>query len=113
MDNVRDRMAKFEAQEKAVRKELRQRLDQSVARAEWLSAGLAVAALALGLVWSIYLVRMFSRRLRGMLELAQRLAGGDYDIQIVDHEQDEVSELTTALNGLCSVARFESTAAGH
>lgn len=113
MDNVRDRMARFEAQEKSVRNESRKRLDQSVARAEWLSAGLAVAALLLGLIWAVYLVRLFSRRLRGMLELAQRLAGGDYDIQIVDHEQDEVSELTAALNGMArtvgaNIAQLES-----
>ena len=113
MDNIRDRMARFEAREKVVRKGVSTRLDQSVKRAEWLSVGLAVAALVLGLVWATYLVRLFSRRLRGMLELAQRLASGDYDIQIVDHEQDEVSELSAALNGMArtvgaNIAQLES-----
>ena len=80
------------------RKPLRQRLDASIVRAQWLSAGLAIAALVLGLLWAMYIVRMFSRRLRSMLDLAQRMADGDYNTQIVDKEQDEVSELTAALN---------------
>ena len=100
MDNIRDRMAKFDAQEKHARDLIRQRLDQSVARAEWLSAGLALTALVLGLLWAVYIVRLFSRRLRSMLELAQRLAGGEYNTQLVDNEQDEVSELTAALNSM-------------
>jgi len=100
MDNIRERMKRFEALQKESRKQMRERLDGSVTRAWWLSAGLGAAALLLGLLWAVYLVRLFSRRLRGMLELAQRLARGEYDTQIVDHEQDEVSELTAALNGM-------------
>jgi len=100
MDNIRARLAAFEAHEADNRRGLSQRLNASVARAGWLSGGLALAALALGLLWAGYLVRLFARRLRGMLDLARRLAGGDYTTQIVDTEQDEVSELTAALNAM-------------
>ena len=98
MDNVRARLAEFERAEARTRAQLRQRLDASIVRAEWLSGGLAVAALVLGLLWAAYIVRLFARRLHGMLELARRLARGDYNTQIVDTERDEVSELTAALN---------------
>ena len=98
MNNIRDRLAVFENSEARRRQRLRQELDQSIVRAEWLSAGLAVAALVLGLLWAIYIVRVFSRRLRSMLNLARRMADGDYSSQIVDTGQDEVSELTSALN---------------
>ncbi|MDB5234007.1 MAG: hypothetical protein JWR44_1000 [Hymenobacter sp.] len=98
MDNIRERLAVFEQTEATTRQQLRQRLDASIVRAEWLSAGLAIAALILGLLWAIYIVRVFARRLRSMLDLARRMAGGDYSSQIVDNEQDEVSELTAALN---------------
>jgi signal transduction histidine kinase len=98
MDNIRERLAAFERSEAQTRDRLRARLDQSIVRAEWLSAGLALAALLLGLLWAIYIVRLFAKRLRSMLDLARRMADGDYSSQIVDTEQDEVSELTSALN---------------
>ena len=98
MDGMRMQLAGFERQEAAARRQLRQRLDSSIVRAEWLSAGLAIAALVLGLLGSVLLVRGFSRRLRNMVDLARRMADGDYSTQITDTAHDEVSELTSALN---------------
>lgn len=98
MDNIRNRMAQFERNEARTRDQLRLQLDKSIERAEWLSAGLGVAALVLGLLWAVYIVRLFSKRLSSMIALARRMADGDYSTQIVDTEQDEVSELTSALN---------------
>ena len=98
MDNIRQRIGHFEAREARSRAQLRQQLDSSIVQAEWLSVGLAGAALVLGLLWAVYIVRHFSRRLRSMMELARRMAEGDYTTEIVDTEQDEVSELTGALN---------------
>ena len=100
MDSMRAQIAEFERQEDATRRQLRQRLDSSIVRAEWLSAGLAVAALVLGLLGAAYLVRSFSRRLRNMVDLARRMADGDYSTQITDTARDEVSELTSALNSM-------------
>ncbi|MBF9220008.1 sensor histidine kinase [Hymenobacter ruricola] len=98
MDNIRERLAAFEQSEARTRDRLRQDLDRSIVRAEWLSAGLAIAALVLGLMWASYIVRIFGQRLRSMVNLARKMADGDYSSQIVDTEQDEVSELTSALN---------------
>ncbi|OGX88778.1 hypothetical protein BEN47_08520 [Hymenobacter lapidarius] len=98
MDNIRLRLDSFEKSEARTRAQLRQRLDDSILRAQWLAAGLAVTALVLGLLWAIYIVRIFARRLRSMLDLARRMADGDYSSQIVDTQRDEVSELTAALN---------------
>ncbi|SFQ73566.1 sensor histidine kinase [Hymenobacter arizonensis] len=98
MDNIRLRLEVFERSEAQKRQMLRNQLQDSIERAQWLSIALAVAALALGLLWAIYIVRLFSRRLRSMLDLARRMADGDYNTQIVDNARDEVSELISALN---------------
>ena len=98
MDNIRTQLAAFERREGQTRQLLRHRLDDSIQRAKWLSVALSVAALVLGLLWAVYIVRLFSTRLKSMLELARRMADGDYTTQIVDTRQDEVSELTAALN---------------
>ena len=98
MDKIRTSIANFDQTEEVKRRALGQRLGASISQAQWISVSLAVVALVFGLLWAVYIVRLFARRLNGMLELARRLAGGDYTIQIADTEQDEVSQLTLALN---------------
>jgi signal transduction histidine kinase len=100
MDGMRANLAEFERQETATRRQQRQQLDSSIRRTEWVSAGMALAALVLGLLGAAYLVRSFSRRLRSMVDLARRMADGDYSTQVADDARDEVSELTTALNAM-------------
>jgi signal transduction histidine kinase len=100
MDAIRYQMAGFDRDENYNRQQQRQRLTDSIVRAQKLSGLITGAALIFGLLWAVYIVRLLARRLRGMITLARRLADGDYKTQIVDHEHDEVSELTNALNAM-------------
>ena len=98
MDNIRTQMMAFESEENANRQVLRVRLADSISVGQWISISMAAAALVLGMLWAVYLVRLLSRRLSSMIALARRLAGGDYKTQVVDAENDEVSELANTLN---------------
>ena len=98
MDAIRFQMASFDTVETANRQAQRQRLTDSISRAQKLSGLITGLALVFGLLWAVYLVRLLARRLRGMIAMARRLADGDYKTQLVDTEHDEVTELTTALN---------------
>ena len=98
MDAIRFQMGNFDRVENTMRLGQRQRLAESIDRAQKLSGFITGAALVFGLLWAVYIVRLLSRRLRSMIRLARRLAEGDYQTQIVDTEHDEVTELTTALN---------------
>lgn len=98
MDAIRFQMDRFDATETANRQAQRQRLADSISRAQMLSGLITGLALIFGLGWAIYIVRLLARRLRGMIGLARRLAEGDYKTQLIDTEHDEVTELTTALN---------------
>jgi signal transduction histidine kinase len=98
MDAIRFQMTSFDAVETANRQAQRQRLTDSISRAQMLSGLITGLALIFGLCWAIYMVRLLARRLRGMIGLARRLAEGDYKTQLVDTEHDEVTELTMALN---------------
>jgi signal transduction histidine kinase len=100
MDAIRFQMANFEATENLNRQLQRQRLTNSITRAQKLSGVITGLALVFGLFWAVYLVRLLARRLRGMILLARRLADGDYKTQLVDHDHDEVSELTATLNAM-------------
>ncbi|MVN78190.1 HAMP domain-containing protein [Hymenobacter sp. HMF4947] len=100
MDAIRYQMSIFDRDENANRQQQRQRLTDSILRAQKLSGLITGAALLFGLFWAVYIVRLLARRLRSMITLARRLADGDYKTQIVDEENDEVSELTNALNAM-------------
>jgi signal transduction histidine kinase len=100
MDAIRYQMMRFDETETANRQAQRQRLTDSITRAQRISGVVAAIGLGLGLLWAVYLVRLLGRRLRSMILLARRLADGDYKTQIVDNEHDELSELTRALNGM-------------
>ncbi len=100
MDNIRYQLGQFDVLENATRQQLAARRDGSIGRAQWISVVAAVAALVLGLGWAVYLMRLLARRLGGLVGLARRLAAGDYDAQLADPSQDELSVLTGALNGL-------------
>ncbi|GAB3637146.1 hypothetical protein GCM10027422_27360 [Hymenobacter arcticus] len=98
MDAIRFQMANFDATEFANRQTQRQRLTDSITRAQRLSGLITGLALVFGLLWAVYIVRLLARRLRSMISMARELAEGNYKTQLVDTEHDEVTELTTALN---------------
>ncbi|WP_375417083.1 ATP-binding protein [uncultured Hymenobacter sp.] len=98
MDGIRGQMMAFEREENANRQKLSARLASSISVGQGTSVAMAITALVAGALWALYLVRLLSRRLSSMITLARRLAGGDYKTQIVDAENDEVSELANMLN---------------
>ncbi len=100
MDAIRHQMMLFDAAETQNRQVQRERLADSITRAQRLAGLITGAGLIMGLLWAVYLVRLLGRRLRSMITLARRLADGDYKTQISDNENDELSELTRALNGM-------------
>ncbi len=100
MDAIRHELGSFERSELATRQQLNQRLTESIDRAQLLSGLAAGAAFVFGIWWAFYLVSMVARRLRGMVELANRMAAGDYQAQIADVEQDEITALSLALNDM-------------
>ena len=98
MDAIRAQMLAFEREENANRQVLHAKLAASISLGQWVSISMAVIALVLGAIWVVYLVRLLSKRLSFMVDLARRLASGDYKTQIVDLANDEVSELSNTLN---------------
>jgi len=100
MDAIRYHMGGFDRAETERRDAQRQALTGSIVRAQWLSIAVSALALVLGLLWAAYLVRLLAGRLREMLGLARRLASGDYKSQLTSTANDELSELTEALNSM-------------
>ncbi|WP_133271926.1 sensor histidine kinase [Hymenobacter radiodurans] len=98
MDQIRALFNGFEADELAARLERRDKLTDSIQQTRMLSISLTIIAITMGIVWATYITRLLAQRIAMMLDLSRRVAGGDYQTQLKDTDQDELSELVTSLN---------------
>ncbi|RSK47690.1 sensor histidine kinase [Hymenobacter rigui] len=98
MDQIRVLFAVFDQEEADIRVKQRVKLQQSIRETRILSVSITLATIFLGLLYAGYMVRLFSRRISGMIEQAQRIAGGDYSTQARDTADDELTTLTESLN---------------
>ncbi|SMB97322.1 histidine kinase [Hymenobacter roseosalivarius DSM 11622] len=98
MDQIRALFDGFEADELAARLERRDKLTDSIQQTRMLSISLTIIAITMGIVWATYITRLLAQRIAMMLDLSRRVAGGDYQTQLKDTDQDELSELVTSLN---------------
>jgi signal transduction histidine kinase len=97
-DSIRILFRNFHTIEYAIRADQNDKLEDSIRQTRWLSSSLTVFSILLGLIWTWYITRFFSRRIKTMVGLADKISRGDYKIQILDNKQDELSKLSFSLN---------------
>ncbi|OON69149.1 sensor histidine kinase [Hymenobacter sp. CRA2] len=107
MDQIRVIFRGFDRDELNTREKQRQKLAESIRETRILSVVLTLLAVVLGLIGAYLLARLLSRRLTGMVQLATRIAKGEYHVRLTDHDQDELTELATSLNSMAGT--IEST----
>lgn len=98
MDQIRVLFTVFDQEEADIRVKQRVKLQESIRETRILSVSITLATIFLGLLYASYLVRLFSRRIKGMVVQAKRIADGDYSTQMQDTDDDELSKLTESLN---------------
>ncbi|GGE94839.1 sensor histidine kinase [Hymenobacter cavernae] len=98
MDQIRVLFRGFETTELAARNELRKKLTDSIRENRIISVSVTLVASILGVTWAFYITRLIGGRISTMVDLAKRLASGDYKTRIEDTERDELSQLTASLN---------------
>lgn len=107
MDQIRVIFRGFDRDELAHRDKQREKLADSIQQTRALSVVLTLLALVLGLIGAVLIARVLSRRITGMVQLATRIARGEFHVRLTDNAQDELSELATSLNSMAST--IEST----
>lgn len=95
---LQEKFKQFAAYEYARRDERKEELAASVTNTNILSLMLTSASIVLGLFIIIYVTLKISRRIKVMTDLANNIAGGNYDVTINDTGSDELSSLGEALN---------------
>ncbi|MCA8831322.1 sensor histidine kinase [Hymenobacter pini] len=98
MDQIRVLFAVFDQEEADIRVKQRMKLQSSIRETRILSVTITLTTIFLGLLYAAYIVRLFSRRIRGMVQQAQRIANGDYTAQAPDTASDELTKLSESLN---------------
>jgi NtrC-family two-component system sensor histidine kinase KinB len=67
-------------------------------RAIWSMAIIGIAAVGIGIGFSLLLSNLLTKPVRQMVEATQRIAEGNYDTQISAHSSDELGRLTDEFN---------------
>jgi signal transduction histidine kinase len=102
MDSMRLLFKGFNAIEYKVREGRRNRLRSSIDFTRQVSTVLTAISVLIGLGWAFYITRIISRRIMTMVALANKIADGNYKIQIQDSSRDELSYLSTSLNRMAA-----------
>lgn len=98
MDTIRTAFREFNSFEYSLRIERGDRLNKSLNTTRQVSTVLTILSVVLGLGWAWYLARLISKRIIAMVNLAEKISMGDYQTQIADSSNDELSKLSHSLN---------------
>lgn len=98
MDSIRTSFRELNAFEYKLRTERSERLNKSLNKTREISNVLTVLSVFLGLGWAWYIAQLISKRIVKMVSLAEKISKGDYQTQIVDTSNDEMSQLSHSLN---------------
>lgn len=74
-------------------------------RAIWSMVIIGIVAIAIGLGFSLVLSNLLVKPVREMVEATQKIAKGNYDIQISTHSSDELGRLTDEFNSMAQKLR--------
>ena len=102
MDTMRLLFKGFNAIEYKIREGRRNRLKSGIDFTRQVSTILTVLSIIIGFVWVFYITRTISNRIMNMVTLANKIADGNYKIQIKDTSRDELSYLSTSLNRMAA-----------
>ncbi|MCB0046118.1 MAG: PAS domain-containing protein [Caldilineaceae bacterium] len=92
-ETVRDRSIALRELNQGAMVAASQRTQQIAGRAVWSTVGVGVIAVLLGLAFSFRLSRILVGPLHEMAAAADRIAEGDYDVELVVDSQDELADL--------------------
>lgn len=98
--NVRDECARLREINHETMFQASNRAQQIAGRALWSMAVIGIAALVMGLGFSIVLSNSLVRPLRQIMDATQRIANGRYDVQVMTSSTDELGRLAVEFNAM-------------
>jgi signal transduction histidine kinase len=100
---IRENFKNFSNYEYQLREQRKANLDSSVARTKLLSIILTSASIVIGLAIAFYITFTISQRINKMVNLADRIANGNFNTLIADVARDELGKLSRSLNSMSNI----------
>jgi len=100
---IREKFKEFNNYEYSLRSKRKETLNASVANTRYISLTLTSTSILIGLAIAMYITFIISKRIRHMVELADRLARGNFKMLIDDKANDELSHLSQSLNSMARI----------
>ncbi|HEY4327781.1 MAG TPA: ATP-binding protein [Mucilaginibacter sp.] len=98
-DQITNIFRLFDRNEYKIREDRRYALANSIKQTETFSIFFSSLTIIIGLSGAIYLVRKISKRIDGMVKLAENISQGDFT-KVNDNKMDELSSLSKSLNSM-------------
>ena len=101
-EQISDKFQEFDRYEYRLRLQRRSMLLESIKVTETFSVVFIILTITIGLISSLYIVNLISRRISQMVKMAEDISGGNFAV-VVDTRSDELTSLSKSLNLMSSI----------
>jgi signal transduction histidine kinase len=101
--SIQRKFREFTNAEYTFREEQRQTLTASVQQTRNISFYLTILSIVLGIGIAVFLARHISAGIVKMVDMADSISAGNYNVHVENRGMDEISRLTTSLNNMAKV----------
>jgi signal transduction histidine kinase len=98
IEDVREHFDTFREEEQILRNESSESLQRSIEFTNTLAITLTILCAIIGAIIVYFLAKAISTRLKEIANLANKVATGQFDVQIEDYKDDEISQVSQSLN---------------
>jgi signal transduction histidine kinase len=98
-DRIQNIFRGFDNLEYQIRQERRKTLQASLENTKFITLSLTIASVVLAVLSSLYLVRIITKRISKMVNLAKAISKGEF-VTIEDNKTDELNNLAISLNSM-------------
>ena len=96
-DAISIKFQEFDRYEYRIRAWRRDNLNQSIRQTQYYSLAFIISTILIGLISTLYIVRIISKRIATMVSLADSISRSQF-INVIDEKNDELSGLSKSLN---------------
>ncbi len=96
-DAIGVKFQEFDRYEYKIRGWRREILHASIVQTQYYSGGFILLTIFIGLISTFYIIRIISRRIKSMVQLADSISKGNFE-RVEDNKNDELTSLSQSLN---------------
>jgi methyl-accepting chemotaxis protein len=104
-DSISAKFQEFDRHEYKIRGWRRDILNASIIQTQYYSIGFIVLTIIIGMMSTFYIIRIISKRIASMVNLAENISNGQF-LKVNDDQNDELTSLSKSLNVMsCTLSK--------